>query len=322
MLGELLEPGQKLLVARGGKGGRGNSRFVTSTQQVPYIAEAGERGEEFHLRLELRLLADVGVIGKPNAGKSTLLNAVSAARPKVADYPFTTIDPVLGVVEVGWGTFVLAEIPGLLQDAHLGIGLGHEFLRHAARTRCLIHLVDGSEEDVNLAVQQVNKEIRAYGGGLEQKQQIVVVNKYDLLEVQAKQSKIEEDLEWLGEPVYFISAAAKQGMKELMVQVAKKLEEVRVGEPHEEAKQPAKLPVLKPRVRRPKVSVRRENGAFVVDHERTRRLVAGSDLGKWAGRAQLMRIMDRLGVTRALEQEGIKEGDIVRFGEIELEWTG
>jgi len=177
---DLEEAGEQVVVARGGRGGLGNVRFATSTNQAPRIARRGEPGEEVDILLELRLIADVGIIGYPNAGKSTLLSKASGARPKIASYPFTTLEPILGAAEVGVQNFVLAEIPGLIEDAHLGRGLGHEFLRHSLRTKMLLHLVDGSHESPLEDMIRVNNELALYDSALAQKPQFVAVNKIDL----------------------------------------------------------------------------------------------------------------------------------------------
>ena len=314
-MGEVLDDGQRLLVAQGGGGGLGNAAFATAIQRTPYVAERGSKGQEGTYRLELRLLADVGIIGKPNAGKSTLLSAASAARPKVGAYPFTTTEPQLGVVSVGWRTFIMTEIPGLLEGAHLGIGLGHAFLRHATRTRVLVHLVDGSVEDVAGALRDVNEELKAYGGGLDQKPQIIVVNKDDLPEVASRREDIAKDLSEVEWPVYFISAAAQTGIEPVLAKAAEVLLAV---------EKPKPLPVAaleaQPEGSQGQPVVLVEDGVYVVLNDQAVRLVAGSDLGRWAGRAQVKVHLDKLGVTQAAEAAGIQPGDTVRFGDIELEW--
>src|SRR6058998_2099640 len=175
LIAELIEDGSSSVVVRGGIGGWGNARFATSVQRAPRIAQRGQRGEEAFLVLELKLLADVGIVGLPNAGKSTLLRAISAARPKVADYPFTTIEPVLGVVESGWHHFVVADIPGLIEGAHAGAGLGLDFLRHIERTRLIVHLIDGSSAHPAEDVRTVNEELRRYSEQLSRREQIIVL---------------------------------------------------------------------------------------------------------------------------------------------------
>lgn len=313
-VGELLEDGQRMLIARGGKGGRGNMHFTTATRQAPYIAEDGEDGEDLHYRLELKLLADVGIIGKPNAGKSTFLSAATAARPKIAPYPFTTTEPVLGVVSVGWATFVMAEIPGLVEGAHLGIGLGDEFLRHATRTRVLIHLVDGSAEDVSQAIKDVNAELDAYGAGLPDKAQLIVVNKIDLPEVEERKAEIAKSLRWNKSPLLFVSAAAHIGIDPVVVKAAEILSQTKPPEPLPEPEE------VHAGAHGHGERVRVENGKYIVLDDRAVRLVLGSDLRRWAGRAQVKSHLNRIGVSRALEQAGIKQGDTVVFGDLELEW--
>ena len=194
LLADLAAEGQKLMVAHGGRGGFGNTRFATPTNQAPRIAQKGEVGEEASLILDLKLIADVGIIGYPSVGKSTLLASASAARPKIADYPFTTQEPILGVVEVGNRAFVLAEIPGLIEGAHRGLGLGHDFLRHAERTRVLIHLIDGTSHSPLFDLKNVNKELALFNPMLAEKAQLVAVNKIDIPEVQDRIPDVEKEL--------------------------------------------------------------------------------------------------------------------------------
>ena len=194
LIGDLSRHGQRMIVAEGGRGGWGNAHFVTATHQEPLLAEAGGDGEIRRVRLNLKLIADVGLIRMPNAGKSSILTAISAARPKVADYPFTTLEPVLGVVESGTQAFVAVDIPGLIEGAHTGIGLGDEFLKHVQRTRALVHVVDGSEDDVPGRIKAINEEITQYDPGLAKKPQILAVNKLDLDEVSVLKEEIEEAL--------------------------------------------------------------------------------------------------------------------------------
>jgi len=217
-IADLDRSGQRVVLAGGGRGGKGNAHFATPTNQAPEIARPGGAGEEVAVILELKLIADIGLIGYPNAGKSTLLAAVSAARPKIASYPFTTREPVLGVVEVGGKSFVLAEIPGLIKDAHLGRGLGHDFLRHAERTRGLIHLVDGSSGSPVDDMAQVNTELGLFNPELARKPQLVAVNKVDLPQVESRLPVIEAGFKAIGVDVFFISAATGRGLTELMAE--------------------------------------------------------------------------------------------------------
>lgn len=231
LIADLDQEGQSVVVAKGGKGGRGNARFATSTNQAPQTAEAGTEGEERSLLLELKLIADVGVIGYPNVGKSTLLAAVSAAKPKIASYPFTTLEPVLGSVEVGRQSFVLAEIPGLIADAHLGKGLGHEFLRHIVRTRVLIHLLDGGSASPAEDMALVNTELSLFDSALAKKPQLVAVNKIDLASVQERKDEIKQSFSDIGTEIFFVSAVSGQGIAELMAAVAEVLQSAPKPEP-------------------------------------------------------------------------------------------
>ena len=208
-IADLDQPEQQVVVAKGGKGGFGNCHYTSSTNQAPQIAQKGEVGEENAIILELRLIADVGIIGYPNVGKSTFLAAASAAKPKIASYPFTTREPVLGVAEVGRVSFVLAEIPGLIDGAHLGRGLGHDFLRHIVRTKILIHVVDGSSESPVEDMVRVSTELSLFDSALAQKPQLVVVNKIDLPQVRTRLAEMKDDFDKAGITVHFVSAATR-----------------------------------------------------------------------------------------------------------------
>ena len=314
--GDLEQDGEQLLVAEGGRGGLGNCHFASSTNQAPRIAQEGEQGEEKALILELKLIADVGIIGFPNVGKSTLLAAASAARPKIADYAFTTISPVLGVVEVGQETFVLAEIPGLISGAHLGRGLGHDFLRHVSRTKMLIHLVDGTSPSPVEDMVSVNTELSLYDSALAAKRQVVAVNKVDLPLVRERLSEIEASFADVGVPVWFISAETREGVNELMTEV-KNLLDIK---DQEAAPGPAPKKVFHPRPKLPGLAVHREGATFVVTGLGLERIVAGMREADPAVRGQLKRQLQRMGVTRALTKAGVKAGDRVRCGDFEWEW--
>lgn len=227
LLGDLATPYQRIVVARGGKGGRGNARFATPTNQAPRIAEKGEEGEKRRIRLELHLLADVGIIGLPNVGKSTLLTKVSSARPKIADYPFTTLHPVLGTVYVGeFQSFVMADIPGLIEGSHKGAGLGITFLRHIERCRLFVHLLDGTRDDLLRDYDTVLKELSAYNEELLKRPQIVAINKIDLLTAQEIKEK-PKVLKKRGMEPLLISALEGKGVKELIYRVWEELERLR-----------------------------------------------------------------------------------------------
>ncbi len=226
VLADLVRPGERVLVARGGRGGKGNSRFKGPTRQAPRFAEPGRPGEERWLDLELKLLADVGLIGFPNAGKSTLLARLTRARPRVGPYPFTTLSPNLGVVRLDEGGFVVADIPGLIEGAHRGAGLGHEFLRHVERTRLLLHVLDaaGSEgRDPLDDFRTVNRELSLHNPLLAEKPQVVVLNKMDLPEAREARDRLEKELSSLGLPVVAVSAATGEGVDRLLRVVAERL---------------------------------------------------------------------------------------------------
>ncbi len=228
ILGDLTEHGQRLVVAKGGRGGRGNAAFATPTRQAPDFAEPGEPGEERWIELELKLLADVGLVGFPNAGKSTLLSRITAAKPEIADYPFTTLRPILGVAKVGDYSFVVADIPGLIEGAHAGKGLGHEFLRHVERTKLLLHLIDLTDltRTPEEAFEKINQELKLYSEKLTQKPQIVVGTKIDALTDRSKIEKLKEYFNKKGYPFFAISAVTGEGLNELMYFVAQKLKEL------------------------------------------------------------------------------------------------
>lgn len=315
LLADLEQPGQFVVVAKGGKGGLGNTRFSSSTNQAPKIAQKGEAGEENSLILELRLIADVGIIGYPNVGKSTLLAAASAARPKIASYPFTTLEPVLGVVEAEKQSFVLAEIPGLIEGAHLGRGLGHDFLRHIMRTRVLIHLIDGTAVSPAEEMIKVNNELGLFDSTLAEKPQLVAVNKIDLPQVKARLTEIKKAFRNIGVNVLFLSAETGEGVSELMSEAMRMLNQI-AAEPVE-SRTPKK--VFRPQPRGGEASVRKEGDTFVVTAPELGRLVTMNGVTPEV-RRQLKRRLARLGVSKTLEKAGIKTGDKVRCGTMEWEW--
>ncbi len=245
LLADLSTPGHKVLVAKGGRGGLGNARFATAVNQAPEIASKGKSGEERHIVLELKLITDICIVGHPNSGKSTLLAAISKAKPEIADYPFTTRQPILGVMPDDRRDFVVAEIPGLVEGAHLGKGLGNEFLRHAERTRLLIYLLDGSSPTVIDDLSTLEKEIALYKG-LAHKPKIVAVNKIDLPEVQARLPEVKRCFAKLGVPVFYISAVSGQAVLEL---VRKAMEMVDQASQDEERISQAQITVFRPKPR-------------------------------------------------------------------------
>ena len=318
MIGDLVGAGQQLLVARGGLGGWGNARFKSSTNQAPRIAQRGQEGEEARLRLDLKLLADVGIVGLPNAGKSTLLSVMSAARPKIADYPFTTLEPALGVVENGWDRFVVADIPGLIEGAHTGAGLGLEFLRHIERTKVVVHLVDGRSVEPLKDYQTVNAELQQYGHGLAEREQILAINKIDISEVKERIDELMETFLEAGQEPMFISAAAGDGVDELIQRMALAL----AAEAPEGALE--HVPVLRPASAPTShvVRVQREDGAFRVEGERVVAFAEMMPLEEEEARAELWRRFQRWGVTSALRRAGARAGDQIRLGGREIELEG
>jgi GTPase len=330
LVADLLDSGERVMVARGGRGGLGNVHFATSTNQAPKESQNGEPGEERWVTLELRLIADVGLVGYPNAGKSTLLSIVSAANPKIADYPFTTLVPNLGVVEIGQPrqgdgfSFVLADIPGLIEGAAQGVGLGHEFLRHVQRTRLLLHVLDGASPDRDpwQDFHAINRELREYDVQLAKRPQIIVLNKMDLPDAQRQWPTLKAEAEAAGYPVFAISAAANQGVKELMQFAAARLREIE----QEEAERAAAAPIsdMQGPVLRPQpddaFTVAKEGDVFVVRGKRVERTVGMTNQESEDSMARLQVTLEKMGVTKALEEAGVKPGDAVRFGKVELYW--
>tara|TARA_B110001454_G_C12692869_1_gene423054 strand:+ start:29 stop:1318 length:1290 start_codon:yes stop_codon:yes gene_type:complete len=324
LIGDLSQNGQRMIVAEGGRGGWGNAHFVTATHQEPLLAEAGGDGEIRRVRLNLKLIADVGLIGMPNAGKSSILTAISAARPKVADYPFTTLEPVLGVVEAGTKAFVAVDIPGLIEGAHTGIGLGDEFLKHVQRTRVLVHVVDGSEDDVPGRIKAINEEITKYDPELAKKPQILAVNKFDLDEVSVLKEEIEEALKDSGglhSETFFVSAATYDGLDDLKQAMFHLLSSSYENEPPVAEVPEEEIPVLRPVVRKStEVVVREPGGQLRIVHAKAVRLAKGSNLDSHEARLQFHRRLDQLKVTKALKTAGLESGDTVLIGNWEFDW--
>jgi GTP-binding protein len=314
VLGDLIEDGQQVCVALGGRGGRGNTSFVTSTNQAPRISERGEPGEERRLELELKLIADVGLIGMPNAGKSTMLAAISAARPKIAPYPFTTLQPNLGVVTLDYDTsFVVADLPGLIEGASRGAGLGHQFLRHIERTRLLVHLIDGSSRDPMGDYDTIEGELARFSEKLALKPQIVVVNKLDIPDVREMWPLIREALAGRGVEPYSISAATGEGLRDLLWTIAGRLAEI-------------PLEILVEQVG-PEPQVDEKAFTISVDemgwHVRGIAIERAAQMSNWdqaESLARFDRIMGAMGITMALREAGVSEGDTVLIGDQELQW--
>ena len=323
LIGELIHEGDQIIVAQGGRGGWGNAHFVSATHQEPLLAEAGGDGEVRRIRLNLKLLADIGLIGMPNAGKSSILTAISAARPKIADYPFTTIEPVLGVVDYRHKSFVAVDIPGLIKGAHQGVGLGDEFLKHIQRTRVLVHVVDGSENNIVERIISINDEISRFDAELSKKPQILVINKFDLDEVSVLASEITESVEsikGLHSKIIFVSAATYAGIDELKHAMSDYLEQKHEEKPTFAVSNNDAV-IIKPKVKKPeKIIVRNQNGSWRIVHQKAVRLARGSNLETWEARIQFQHRLEQLKVTKALRDAGIEIGDTVMVGDWEFNW--
>ncbi len=316
LIADLVKANDQVIVARGGRGGRGNSAFASSTNQAPKWAEKGEPGEERTLLLELKLLADVGIIGLPNAGKSTFLASITAAKPKIADYPFTTLTPNLGVAIIDNREVVLADIPGLIEGAHKGVGLGDRFLRHIERTRVLIHLLDGALDDPLAAFDTINREIAEYNPRLAAKPQVIALNKIDLPNAQARWAQVQKSLAKRKIEAYAISAATGQGVRDLLRAAVKRLNQV----PPEPAIVEEEMPVIRPVEDENAFEVSREGNAFRLRGKKIERVAVMTNFDQEEAIERLHRVFKAMGVTIALEQAGVREGDRVRIGEVELEW--
>lgn len=325
LLGDLLENGQTLVVAHGGRGGRGNARFATFVNKAPDMAERGEPGEERNLQLELRVLADVGLVGFPSVGKSTLLSVISSARPKIGDYPFTTITPQLGVVSVGEGrSFVMADLPGLIEGAHQGQGLGHEFLRHIERTRIIVHLIDMAAVEGRDPIedyQSINDELRLYNVRLETRPQIVAANKMDLPQAIDNLERFRNhypDVE-----IYPISGATHQGIEQLLEAVMQALEH-EIGSPVDDVQtNPSEENELK--VYRYEAhqgfEIERTGTRFIVHSADLEKLVQMTNFGQYDAVERFQRILKGRGVDDALRKRGATQGSVIQIGDMEFDFV-
>ena len=317
LIGDLTEHGQQLMICKGGRGGRGNQHFATSRNQAPRTAERGEPYVERRLRLELKLIADIGLIGVPNAGKSTLLSVLTNAKPKIAPYPFTTLEPNLGVADIDINTtVVLADIPGLIEGAAQGAGLGHDFLRHVQRTRVLIHLLDGLSEDPIADFSQINTELSLFDPNLGTKPQIVVLNKIDQPDVQERLASIKKEFKKRKVEFMTISALARTNTRDLLITAHQKLAETPTIEDFE-----IPMPVYKPKEDPRDFEITREgenewriSGAAI---ERAAKMTYWEHYGSLR---RFHKIMETLGITDALKKAGVEDGDTVSVDEFELEW--
>lgn len=320
VLADLSEKDQKALVLRGGRGGKGNSHFATSTRQAPRFSQGGEDGEEKELILELKLLADVGLIGFPSVGKSTILSVVTAATPKIAEYHFTTLEPNLGVVKPEYGeSFVIADIPGLIEGASEGVGLGIQFLRHIERTRLLLHVIDVSGSEGRDPVEDyyvINKELEKYSKKLAKRKQIIVANKVDAMQDESLYEKLAELAKEKNLEIYKISAATGQGIKELMQQVSKELKKL----PKEElieTEAPRKVYRLE---KEEPYTITKKEDMYVVDGPAIRELMRKVNMEDNESLYYFQKKLNELGVNDRLREAGVKEGDTVKVYDYLLEW--
>jgi GTP-binding protein len=316
LLGDLTTAGQQLMVCKGGRGGLGNQHYATSRNQAPRMAERGEPHEEKLLRLELKLIADIGIIGLPNAGKSTLLAALTNAKPKIGAYPFTTLEPNLGVANIDDDTtVVMADIPGLIEGAAEGAGLGHDFLRHIQRTRVLIHMIDGLSEDPLADFSQINNELSLFDPKLGTKPQIVALNKIDQPDVQERLKKIKASFKKQKVELITVSAMARTNTRDILIAAYRKLGEMPVEVLDDT------LPVYKPDV---------DPNLFEITQEDTDKwritgvaIERSAKMTYWEHDGSVRRfqkLMQKIGVDKALNEAGIQEGDTVYVGDFELEW--
>lgn len=317
VIGDLTEEGQRLVVCKGGRGGRGNQHFATSRNQAPRTAEKGEPYEEKRLRLELKLIADIGLIGVPNAGKSTLLSVLTNAKPKIAPYPFTTLEPNLGVAEIDVNTtVVLADIPGLIEGASHGAGLGHDFLRHVQRTRVLIHLLDGLSEDPLADYSQINTELSLFDPNLAKKPQVVALNKIDQPEVQEKLPDLQKQFKKKKVEFMTISALARTNTRELLLKAYQVLQNT----PKPEAVE-MPMPVYKPKEDPRVFEIVREGEnewrIIGVAIERAAKMTYWEHDGSVR---RFQKVLETLGIKDALRKAGVQDGDTVFIDEFELEW--
>jgi len=311
---DLITSGEKVLIVKGGKGGRGNASFKTGKYTVPRIAEKGEPGETAEINLELRLIADVGLVGLPNAGKSTLLSRISAAKPKIADYPFTTLIPNLGVVDYKGRHFVVADIPGIIKGAHEGKGLGFEFLRHIKRTKILAYMIDASGingSDPYESYKVINNELKKYSEYLIKKRILIVLNKIDLPDSEKHIKNFRKRLK--GKKLFKISAVAGIGIDALLVEVMKMLEKPHTFNPEEIERIPVKRYIYEPEF---KINI--ENGIFIVTGTKIETLTKMTKFGESEALRRYQNIVKKMGLETKLEKMGAKAGDAVKIGDFEF----
>jgi GTP-binding protein len=322
VIADLVEHGQRAVIAKGGRGGRGNIRFATSANPAPEISENGEPGQERNVTLELKLIADVGLVGYPSVGKSTLLASVTAAKPKIAAYHFTTLTPNLGVVDLGEKSFVMADLPGLIEGAHQGVGLGHQFLRHVERTRLIVHVIDMAATDGRDPYEdykQINEELKLYNIKLEERPQIIAANKMDLPQAEENLARFKERVPDVA--IYPISAATKHGVLELMYAVADRLETIPKRLQVEEVAEVEERVVYRAEPKPEEFHISRDNETFVVSGEKLEKLVRMTNLNSYDSIQRFSRMMRNMGVDEALRRKGAQHGDTVRIGDFEFEFV-
>ncbi len=320
IVADLSNPNQTELILKGGRGGRGNSHFKTSTRQAPHFSEDGEKGEEKEIILELKLLADVGLLGFPNVGKSTFLKAVTDAKPKIANYHFTTLEPNLGVVKVkNKDSFVIADIPGIIEGASEGVGLGIQFLRHVERTRLLLHFLDISGQEGRNPVEDfyaINKELKKYSEKLSTRKQIIVANKIDIMQDDTLQKEVEALAKKEKIEIYEISAATNQGVEELIVQIANILKTL----PKEDLMEAEEKVVYTLEERQDQWSIKEEDGVFIVSGKAVERLMGRVNIEDNESMYYLQKSLKNMGIEQKLKEMGVCEGDTVILADWELEW--
>jgi GTPase len=328
IIADLVRHEQEVVVAKGGRGGRGNIRFATANNTAPEIAENGEEGQERWIVLELKVMADVGLVGFPSVGKSTLLSVVSAAQPKIGAYHFTTITPNLGVVDVGDGrSFVMADLPGLIEGAHEGVGLGHEFLRHVERTRVILHVVDmaGTEgRDPYDDWLKINEELRLYNDKLAERPQIVVANKMDMPDAEEYLAMFKERLAEDGREVeiFPISAVTKKGIQEVLYRAADVLATIPEAPLVEEVAEVSERKIYKlDKDEDREFTIRRESNTFIIESPGIEKMIKRMNLGSYEAVMRLARVMRKLGVDNALRKKGAEDGHMVRIGDYEFEFV-
>ena len=317
---DLKEEGQEFVIAKGGKGGWGNTHFANSTRQTPKFAKGGTLGDEREIILELKLIADVGLLGFPNVGKSTFLSMVSDARPKIANYHFTTLEPNLGVVKMGDGGFVIADIPGIIEGASEGVGLGHDFLRHIERTRVLLHFVDVSGIEGRNPIEDfdiINNELKKYSEKLAKKPQVVVANKADIPQFDENFNEFSNEMTKRGYKVFKISAATKQGIKEVLNYALELLSTI----PKDDDIETEFVDISELRVKGEEMKVELIDGIYYLTGERVRKIASNTNFDDYESMQYFQRSLIKCGAIKLLEESGVKEDDTVDIYGFEFDYV-